>query len=65
MKKYQSEISKVIYQDAEAMHRVGIISNERMREYDEMCLVKPAVTISHISTQKPPSGTRSGAPIYV
>jgi DNA-binding transcriptional regulator YiaG len=41
MKKYKSEISEVVYRDAEAMHRVGIISDERMREYAAMCLENP------------------------
>jgi DNA-binding transcriptional regulator YiaG len=60
LKKYQSEISKVLYQDAKAMHRAGIISDERMREYDEMCLEKPATTVAdaipHVSIPNPPSG---------
>ena len=64
MKKYQSEISKVVYQDAKAMHRVGIISDERMREYDEMCLVKPAASVTRNSTQKPTAAARSGTPVY-
>jgi DNA-binding transcriptional regulator YiaG len=37
--KYQSEILGVIHQDAEAMYAVGAISAERMREYDEDCLI--------------------------
>ena len=64
MKKYQSEISKVIYQDAKAMHRAGIISDERMREYDEMCLVKPVASATRAPSQKPAGGMRSGAPAY-
>jgi DNA-binding transcriptional regulator YiaG len=62
MKKYKSEISKVLHQEAVEMLRVGGISNERMREYDEMCLVKPPV--SRVSTQKPLRATRSGEPVY-
>ena len=67
MKKHQSAISKVIYQDAEAMHRVGIISDERMREYDTMCLVQPAVTIPHISVspQTPFSRPHPRVPAYM
>ena len=38
--KYQSEILEVIHQDAEGMHRLGIISDDEMREYDEGCLVQ-------------------------
>jgi len=39
MKKYQSEALKVIHQDAEGLHRLGIISDKEMREYDKDCLV--------------------------
>jgi len=40
MKKYQSEILKVIHQDAKGLHRLGIISDKEMREYDQGCLVQ-------------------------
>jgi DNA-binding transcriptional regulator YiaG len=39
MKKYQSEALKVIHQDAEGLHRLGIISDKEMREYDRECLI--------------------------
>ena len=42
--KYKSEIYEVIHQDALACFEVGAISEEKMREYDEMCLVKEAET---------------------
>ena len=42
MKKYQSEALMVIHQDAEGLHRLGIISDDEMKEYDEGCLVKEA-----------------------
>jgi len=38
--KYKSEIYEVIHQDAMADFKVGAISEERMKEYDKMCLVK-------------------------
>ena len=45
MKKYQSEALKVIHQDAEGLHRLGIISDKDMLEYDKGCLVeKPETT---------------------
>ena len=44
MKKYQSEALMVIHQDAEGMHRLGIISDAEMREYDEGCLVQDPET---------------------
>jgi DNA-binding transcriptional regulator YiaG len=47
MKKYQSEALKVIHQDVEGLHRLGIISDKEMREYDQDCLIhesEPAYT---------------------
>jgi len=37
---YKSEICKVMHQDAMADFEVGAISEERMKEYDKMCLVQ-------------------------
>jgi DNA-binding transcriptional regulator YiaG len=39
--KYESEILKVIHQDAKAMYKIGAIPEARMREYDEACLASP------------------------
>jgi len=44
MKKYQSEALKVIHQDAEGLHRLGIISDKEMREYDQGCLIQKPET---------------------
>jgi len=53
MKKYQSEALKVIHQDAEGLHRLGIISDKEMREYDQDCLVRePAVSYSAQKSSK-------------
>ena len=38
--KYKSEIFEVIHQDAVANFEVGAISEAKMKEFDEMCLVK-------------------------
>jgi len=38
--KYKSEIYEVVHQDAVEMFKIGAISEERMREFDKMCLVK-------------------------
>jgi len=38
--KYKSEIYGVLHQDAIADFEVGAISEARMKEYDEMCLVE-------------------------
>jgi len=40
MKKYKSEALMVLHQDAEGLHRMGIIKENEMKEYDEGCLVK-------------------------
>jgi len=36
--KYDSEIIKAMHQEAKEMHKIGVISDAGMREYDEMCL---------------------------
>ena len=64
MKKYKSEIKKVLYLEAVSMHKVGTISDEEMREYDEMCLVKPAASVARDSVQKPATAPRSSTPVY-
>jgi len=43
-KKYESEILQVIHEDMKGMHQLGFISDARMREFDEMCLVKNDTT---------------------
>jgi DNA-binding transcriptional regulator YiaG len=40
-KTYQNEILMVCHQDAEALHRIGAITDEEMAEYDRDCLVNP------------------------
>ena len=59
MKKYQSEALMVIHQDAEGLHRLGIISDAEIREFNEGCLVQEGETayetensqkIEHITT---------------
>ena len=38
--KYKSEIYEVLHQDAVADFEVGAITESRMREFDEMCLIQ-------------------------
>jgi DNA-binding transcriptional regulator YiaG len=46
-KKYQSELLMVCHQEAKANYEVGAITEARMREYDEDCLVpEPAANTS-------------------
>jgi putative transcriptional regulator len=59
--KYDSEIIEAMHQEAKEMYKIGVISEARMREYDEMCLDNPkakqesipaydnSVNIKHIS----------------
>ena len=39
--KYESEILEVMHQEAIEMYKIGVITEARMREYDEMCLANP------------------------
>ena len=38
--KYKSDILETIHENAIANYEIGAISEAKMREYDEMCLVK-------------------------
>ena len=42
--KYRNEMAQVIHEDMKASHQLGIISDARMREFDEMCLVQEPET---------------------
>ena len=42
--KYGSEILQVMHEDMKGTHELGIISDARMREFDEMCLVQEPET---------------------
>jgi DNA-binding transcriptional regulator YiaG len=39
-KKYQSEQLMICHQDAEALYRIGAISEAEMREFDKDCLAQ-------------------------
>jgi DNA-binding transcriptional regulator YiaG len=41
---YKSEIYEAVHQDATAMFEIGAISEAKMREFDEMCLVQEPET---------------------
>jgi DNA-binding transcriptional regulator YiaG len=53
MKKYQSEALMVIHQDAEGMHRLGIINDAEMREFDDGCLVHQEDEAAHEAENSP------------
>ena len=57
-KKYQSKILQAIHEDATGMHKLGIISDARMREYDRDCLVQePETTRKTANSQSRSAGT--------
>ena len=37
-KKYKTEALQVIHEDMKSMNQIGIISDEKMRKFDKMCL---------------------------
>ena len=39
-KKYKSEHAETVHKTAEDFFEIGLIKKERMKEYDDMCLVK-------------------------
>jgi DNA-binding transcriptional regulator YiaG len=60
-RKYQSEILGVIHQDAEAMYTVGAISEAKMKEYDQDCLVpEPTPKASAVQQSPTPAYTVPG-----
>jgi DNA-binding transcriptional regulator YiaG len=50
--KYKSDAYEAIYEDAVSMYEIGAISRERMKEYDEMCLVQEANPVIYKSSEK-------------
>ena len=64
MKKYKSKALGVLHEMMNDIHKAGGISDERMRFYDEGCLIKSASETERAPSQKPQSRTRSGAPAY-
>ena len=48
--KYESEMLQVIHEDMKGMHELGIISDDRMSEFDEMCLTQEPKTTSKVAT---------------
>ena len=39
-KKYQDEHAEAVHTTMEYYHKLGLITKERMKEFDDMCLVK-------------------------
>jgi putative transcriptional regulator len=58
--KYKSEIYEVVHQDAVEMFKIGAISEDRMREFDKMCLVKESKAT--YTTEEAPKTEYAAAP---
>ena len=70
MDTYQDEMAMVIHQGAEALHKIGAISNERMKEYDADCLAaaksrKPFLPANYSSLCKRQILSGAEAPVTV
>ena len=59
-KKYQSKILQAIHEDAAGMHKLGIISDAEMREFDKDCLVQELKP-----TRKAPSSAGTGRNVRI
>jgi DNA-binding transcriptional regulator YiaG len=53
MMKYQSDILETIHESASEIFAIGAISEERMREFDEMCLASKTDTDEATPSRKP------------
>ena len=63
-KKYKNTHCEAIHETVSGLHKIGLFTDEEMRHFDDTCLVKPAAPVPRVSTQKPQSRMRSGAPVY-
>ena len=59
-KKYASEILKVLHEDPEGLHGLGLIDDAKMREYDEGCLVHGACAPGETGASR----NRGARPVY-
>ena len=59
-KKYASDILKVLHEDAEGLHQLGLIDDAKMREYDEGCLVHEAYMAAETRTSR----NKAATPVY-
>jgi DNA-binding transcriptional regulator YiaG len=60
MKRYKSDAFEALHESMKDLYELGGISDERMREFDEACLVKPGESVPRVSTQKPAARTDCG-----
>ena len=57
--KYQSELFGAIHETATGLHKIGVINNQEMMEYNEDCLVQEAET--EYEAKKPSEATHATA----
>jgi len=63
-KKYESEILEVIHKDMKGLHRLGIVSDTEMQEFDSECLVREQKKIrKNAGSQSRSTGTRQNVNI--
>jgi DNA-binding transcriptional regulator YiaG len=48
--KYKSEAMRVIHEDMEGMHQLGVINDVRMKEFDKMYLVQKSEAVHAVLT---------------
>ena len=59
--KYESEMLQVIHEDMMDLHESGIISDKRMREFDEMCFTQePKTSRKTASSESRSQGSSAG-----
>ena len=64
MKKYKSEALEALHESMGDLYKAGGISEERMREFDNACLVKPAAQVTRFSPQKSAGARHPGTPAF-
>ncbi len=53
---YRTELPGVLHETAAGLHKIGVIDNEEMLEYDRDCLIQ-VPNFSSKSTQSTPNST--------
>jgi DNA-binding transcriptional regulator YiaG len=51
--KYESEFLGSLYETAVGLHKIGVISDVEMREYDRNCISREDETIPEAGTTQP------------
>jgi DNA-binding transcriptional regulator YiaG len=64
-KKYKSEMLEALHDTVDGLRKIGLITAEEMRYYDDGCLVKPAATVPYVSARKPAASRVDTLPFLV